>query len=73
MPKVSAKRQITLPIEQCRVAGIGPGDEYQCFVDGEGHITIIKKSPGAAKGILKGLKSDPKLSDEESLQSSLNK
>ncbi|MCG7897871.1 MAG: AbrB/MazE/SpoVT family DNA-binding domain-containing protein [Candidatus Thiodiazotropha lotti] len=73
MPKVSAKRQITLPVEQCRVAGIGPGDEYQCFVDGEGHITIIKKAPGAARGILKGLKSNPKLSDEESLQSSLNK
>ncbi|MEJ2622138.1 MAG: AbrB/MazE/SpoVT family DNA-binding domain-containing protein [Candidatus Thiodiazotropha sp.] len=73
MPKVSSKRQITLPIEQCRIAGIGPGDEYQSFVDGEGHITIIKKVPGAARGILKGLKSDPKLSDEESLQSSLNK
>jgi bifunctional DNA-binding transcriptional regulator/antitoxin component of YhaV-PrlF toxin-antitoxin module len=42
MPKVSSKRQITLPIEQCRQAGIEPGDEYQSFVV-DGRITIIKK------------------------------
>ena len=27
MPHVSAKRQITLPADQCRQVGIGPGDE----------------------------------------------
>ncbi len=43
MPKVSAKRQVTLPIEQCRQAGINPGDEYECFVDNNGHLTIVKK------------------------------
>ena len=52
MPKVSSKRQITLPIEQCRQIGIEPGDEYRSFV-ANGHITIVKKIPGAAKGILK--------------------
>ena len=41
MPKVSAKRQVTLPIEQCRQADINPGDEYECFVDNNGHITIV--------------------------------
>ncbi len=48
MPKVSAKRQITLPIDQCRIAGIEPGDQYSSFVDNEGHITIVKKVTGAA-------------------------
>ncbi len=71
MPIVSAKRQITLPIEQCRAAGIEPGDHYQSFVDNNGHITIIKQTPGAAAGILKGRKADKRYSDEESLASVL--
>ncbi|MCG7954377.1 MAG: AbrB family transcriptional regulator [Candidatus Thiodiazotropha endolucinida] len=73
MPKVSEKRQITLTTEQCRMAGIKPGDEYQSFVNGKGSITIIKKSSGAARGILKRLKGDAKVSDEASLQSVLNR
>ena len=52
MPKVSSKRQITLPVDQCQQVGIEPGDEYQSFV-ADGHITIVKKIPGTAKGILK--------------------
>ncbi len=71
MPVISAKRQITLPIEQCRAAGIEPGDHYQCFVDNEGHITIVKQNAGAAAGMLKGLKVDRRYSDEESRASSL--
>jgi bifunctional DNA-binding transcriptional regulator/antitoxin component of YhaV-PrlF toxin-antitoxin module len=71
MPKVSSKRQITLPVEQCLQAGIEPGDEYQSFVAG-GHITIVKKTPGAAKGILKRVKGDASMSDEASLQSALD-
>jgi len=71
MPKVSAKRQITLPIEQCRLAGIEPGDEYVSYVDNQGHITIIRKVAGSAKGLLKNIKSDNRVSDEASLQSSL--
>jgi bifunctional DNA-binding transcriptional regulator/antitoxin component of YhaV-PrlF toxin-antitoxin module len=42
MPKVSSKRQITLPIEQCQEPGIKSSDEFQSFV-ADGHITIIKK------------------------------
>lgn len=72
MPKVSAKRQITIPIEQCREAHISPGDEYNCYVDNYGHITIIKKIPGSAKGLLKGIKVKKQISDEESLQSAIN-
>jgi bifunctional DNA-binding transcriptional regulator/antitoxin component of YhaV-PrlF toxin-antitoxin module len=70
MPKVSSKRQITLPIDQCRQADIKPGDEYQSFV-ADGHITIIKKTPGAAKGILKHVVGDASVTDEASLQSAL--
>ena len=49
MPRVSAKRQITLPVDQCREVGIGPGDEYRSFVV-DGRITIVRKTAGAAKG-----------------------
>ena len=72
MPKVSSKRQITLPIDQCQQIGIEPGDEYQSFV-ADGHITIIKMIPGAARGILKQVKGDSSVSDEASLQSTLDK
>jgi bifunctional DNA-binding transcriptional regulator/antitoxin component of YhaV-PrlF toxin-antitoxin module len=72
MPKVSAKRQITLPIEQCRLAGIEPGDEYNSYVDNDGHITVVKQMAGSAKGVLKGLKVDKRMSDEGSLSSSMN-
>lgn len=72
MPKVSSKRQITLPIDQCRQAGIQPGDEYDSFIDNDGHITIVKKAAGAAKGILADLKTNHALSDEDSLQDGLS-
>ncbi|MBA52862.1 MAG: AbrB family transcriptional regulator [Pseudomonadales bacterium] len=71
MPKVSSKRQITLPIEQCKAAGIEPGDEYDSYVDNDGHITIVKKVAGAAKGLLKKVAADKRYSDEQSLHSSL--
>ena len=71
MPKVSSKRQITLPVDQCKQVGIEPGDEYQSFV-ADGHITIVKKIPGAARGILKNIKGDTSVTDEESLQSVLD-
>jgi len=71
MPKVSAKRQITLPIEQCRLAGIEPGDNYESYVDNAGHITIVKKVAGAAQGLLKSINVDKRFSDEQSLLSSI--
>ncbi len=72
MPVVSSKRQITLPIDQCRAAGIEPGDHYRSFVDNEGHITIVKQVSGAASGMLKGRKANNQYSDEASLASSLS-
>lgn len=71
MPKVSSKRQITLPVDQCQQAGIEPGDEYRSFV-ADGHITIVKKIPGGAKGIAKRIKGDAAISDEASQQSTLD-
>lgn len=70
MPKISSKRQITLPVEQCLELDIKPGDEYQSFV-ADGHITIIKKKLGAAQGILNHIVANASITDEESLQSAL--
>ncbi len=70
MPKVSSKRQITIPVDQCQQANIEPGDEIETFIYG-GHITIVKKERGAAKGILDQIKADKRISDEKSLESIL--
>jgi len=64
------KRQITLPIEQCRKIGIQAGDEYESYVC-DNRITIIKKTKGVAKGLLENIKIDNFITDAESLQSSL--
>ena len=71
MPRVSAKRQVILPVEQCREVGIQPGDEYRSFVV-NGHITIVKKIPGTARGYLHHVTGASTISDEESRQSALN-
>ena len=71
MPRVSAKRQITLPIDQCREVGIGPGDEYRSYV-ADGRITIVRRTAGAAKGILRHVAGDRAVSDEGSLQDALD-
>lgn len=70
MPKVSTKRQITLPISQCQALGIEPGDYVESFV-AYGQLTIIKKRSGAAKGLLKHVPSDGSMTDEESLLSAI--
>ena len=70
MPIVSSKRQITLPIEQCNQLGIDPGDEVEIFA-ANGVLSIIKKRPGAARGFLKHVKANKRISEKESLRSSL--
>lgn len=70
MPRVSSKRQITLPINQCEALGIEPGDEVESFV-ADGQLTIIKKVRGAAKGLLREVQANPAVTDEESLESAL--
>lgn len=71
MAKVSAKRQITLPIDQCVIAHINAGDDIESFVDRQGVISIVKKQSGAAKGLLKGLAINSKVSEQESLESAI--
>jgi len=70
MPKISSKRQITIPIEQCNALGINPGDIIESFV-ADGQITLVKKIEGAASGLLKNVKPVASISDEESLESAL--
>jgi len=70
MPKVSSKRQITLPVSQCAALGIEPGDEVESFV-AYGQLTIVKKKQGAARGALKHIQGDSFMTDEESVESSL--
>ena len=70
MPRVSAKRQITLPVDQCREVGIGPGDEYRSYV-ADGRISIVRKTAGTAKCFLRHVAGDPTVSDEESLEDAL--
>jgi len=70
VPKLSSKRQITLPVEHCSELEIEPGDELEFFV-ANGKLTAIKKTPSAAKGVLSKLKRDKSLSDEQSRQSAL--
>lgn len=70
--KVSAKRQITLPADQCSEVGIGPGDEYRSFV-ADGRIMIVRKAPGAARGCLRHVRGAPAISDDESLHSVLDR
>ncbi|MFC4700578.1 AbrB family transcriptional regulator [Glaciecola siphonariae] len=73
MAKVSSKRQITLPIEQCVIAHINVGDDVESFVDRQGVISIVKKQSGSAKGLLKDIAIDTLISEQESLESALNK
>jgi len=71
MPKVSSRRQITLSVEPCRLAGIEPGDDCETFVDNDGHITIFKKVVGAAHGFLKGTRVKSTIDEDSSRQSNL--
>ena len=70
MPKVSSKRQITLPASQCDQLGIKPGDDVEIFVS-DGRLTIIRKVEGAAQNLLRHVKGDPSITDQESLEDSL--
>ena len=70
MPKVSAKRQLTLPASHCRLAGIEPGDACRSFV-ANGRITIVREQPGSAWGCLAHVRADETVSDEQSRQDAI--
>ena len=67
MPKVSSKRQITLPATVCGELDIQPGDEVEIFRYGNQFNIIKKEEEGAAAGILKGVKANKKVSERDSL------
>lgn len=69
MSKVSSKRQVTLPVDLCLLAGIEPGDEVSVFVDRKGIISVVKKIVGSSKGFLRGVQKINNISDENSLAS----
>ncbi len=71
MPKVSRKRQITLPANQCDQLGIKPGDDIETFV-ADGRLTIVKKVEGSAQNLLQHVKGDTSITDQESLEDSLD-
>lgn len=72
MPKVSAKCQLTLPANQCRLAGIEPGDECRSFV-ANGRITIVRLQSGSAWGCLAHLRADETVSNEQSRQDAIER
>ena len=67
MPKVSSKRQITLPVSGCEELDIHAGDEVEILRHGN-QFNIIKKEAGSAAGLLKGTKTNKSVSDEQSRQ-----
>jgi len=67
MPKLSAKRQVTLPIADCKALGIHAGDDLEIYHH-DNQINIIKKCVGAAAGILSGIKTNTSVTDEGSLK-----
>lgn len=71
MSKVSSKRQVTLPVDLCLLAGIEPGDEVSVFVDRQGIISLVKKSEGSSKGFLRDAPAINNMSDEESIESAI--
>ena len=70
MPILSPKRQVTLPKELCDRIDVQPGDDL-LFLEHNGRITILKKTKGRTAGLLKHLKADPRISERDSLQDSL--
>jgi len=66
MPKVSSKRQVTLPVAACNALDIHPGDDIEIFTY-KNQFNIIKKNPGAAAGILKNIKANQSITEQESL------
>jgi AbrB family looped-hinge helix DNA binding protein len=40
--RISAKNQVTLPVEALRRAGLKPGDEVEIEVDGPGRVNVVR-------------------------------
>jgi len=71
MPKVSSKRQITIPAEYCRALNIEPGDVVEFFVSKGGWLTLVKKELNAAAGSLSHVRARPGSTEQDSRQDPL--
>ncbi len=71
MSKLSAKHQVTIPIDCIRAMNLQPGDELEWYCH-EGQLTAIKKRDGAADGVLKHLSVNESISIDESIQSAID-
>lgn len=71
MPILSPKRQVTLPKELCDRLRVRPGDHVE-FLEHNGRINIVKPARGTSAAVLRHLKANPRISDEESLRDALS-
>ncbi len=57
MPRISAKHQITLPVEALKRSGLHPGDEVAVESEGSDRIVVrrLSRSPQAGLGVFDGL------------------
>jgi bifunctional DNA-binding transcriptional regulator/antitoxin component of YhaV-PrlF toxin-antitoxin module len=57
MPRISAKNQVTLPVEAMRAAGVQTGDEVTIRAAGDGELVVavrgtrVRRHAGIASGI----------------------
>ena len=70
MAVLSPKRQVTLPKELCDRLDLAPGDDLD-LVEHEGRILIIKRARGRSAGVLKHLKADVRITEDESRDSAI--
>lgn len=56
-PRISARHQVTLPVESLAAAGLRPGDEVVVEADGAGRIVVQGATPDleSALGVFDGL------------------
>lgn len=57
MPRISAKNQVTLPVETLEQSGLRAGDEVAIETDGPDRIVVrrVASDPSQALGIFDGL------------------
>ena len=47
--RISAKNQVTIPVDALRKAGLKPGDELEVDADGGGRIVLVRADDVIAK------------------------
>jgi AbrB family looped-hinge helix DNA binding protein len=47
--RISAKNQVTIPVDALRSAGLRPGDEVDVAVDGAGRVLLVRADDVIAK------------------------